>query len=125
LYFVISGYAVLVVNYRGSIGYGQDSISSLLGNIGINDVDDVANLTLKCLNLYPEIVDQSRVGITGGSHGGYLTGWMIGHPKYNQIWKAAAARNPVFNLNYMLAATEIPDWIFACTKNSTDTVFLS
>lgn len=80
---------------------------------------------MKCLNLYPEIVDRSRVGIIGGSHGGYLVGWLIGHPKHKHIWKAAAARNPVLNMNYMLAATEIPDWIFACAKNCSDTGALS
>ena len=45
---------------------------------------------------------------------------MIGHPKYCHIWKAAAARNPVLNMNYMLAATDIPDWIYACAANSSD-----
>jgi acylaminoacyl-peptidase len=36
---------VLHTNYRGSTGFGQDSIESLLGNIGRNDVDDVCHCT--------------------------------------------------------------------------------
>jgi len=36
----MQGYCLLVMNYRGSLGYGEDTLNSLLGNIGINDVED-------------------------------------------------------------------------------------
>jgi acylaminoacyl-peptidase len=42
--FVLQGYAVLVINYRGSMGYGDDFSNELLGNIGIKDVFDCGEL---------------------------------------------------------------------------------
>ncbi len=53
----------------------------------------------------------------GGSHGGFLTGWLIAHPNYYQLFKSAAVRNPVLDMSYMVVSTDIPDWIFACTSN--------
>ena len=68
--------------------------------------------------MYPDIVDKHKVGVTGGSHGGFLVGWLMGHQEYKHIFKAAVARNPVFDMNYMLDSTEIPDWIYACVAKS-------
>ncbi|CAB4044076.1 acylamino-acid-releasing enzyme-like, partial [Paramuricea clavata] len=70
------GYAVLLVNYRGSLGFGQSAVLSLPGNIGTQDVRDVqyaAETVLKS-----ESLDQDRVFITGGSHGGFLSAQLIG-----------------------------------------------
>jgi acylaminoacyl-peptidase len=56
------------------------------------------------------LIDVSRVGIVGGSHGGFLTAHCCGqHPG---IFKAAAVRNPVIDLASMLRVTDIPDWCF-------------
>ena len=63
------------------------------------------------------MIDPKKVGVTGGSHGGFLTGHLIGHEEFKDIWGAAAVRNPVLDLSYMLSATDIPDWIYACGKN--------
>lgn len=51
-YFVALGYSVVFVNYRGSLGFGQDGVDSLLGNCGLTDVDDVHKATLNCLKRY-------------------------------------------------------------------------
>ena len=53
----------------------------------------------------------------GGSHGGFLTGWLIGHPDYAGMWAAASLRNAVLDMSYMITASEIPDWIYACSMN--------
>ena len=53
----------------------------------------------------------------GGSHGGFLTGHLIGAPASKDMWKAAVLWNAVLDMNYMVASTDIPDWILACTKN--------
>jgi len=45
-FLLMQGYCLLVMNYRGSLGYGEDTLNSLLGNIGINDVEDCGELTL-------------------------------------------------------------------------------
>lgn len=108
------GYNLLIINYRGSIGYGRDTMNSLLGQIGINDVYDCGELTLKAISTFEDRIDANKIGLTGGSHGGFLTGWLSGHPKYKDIWAASVVRNAVFDMNYMNACTDIPDWIFAC-----------
>jgi acylaminoacyl-peptidase len=44
-YFLLQGCCLLIVNFRGSVGYGRDLMNSLLGTIGVNDVADCADLT--------------------------------------------------------------------------------
>ena len=108
---------MLIVNYRGSTGFGKDFIDSLLGHIGSRDVEDCGNLTKKALEQFSSLVDPKRVCAEGGSHGGFLTGWLIGHPDFKDLWAAAGLWNPVLDMSYMVTATDIPDWIFACCQN--------
>ncbi|WVZ58981.1 hypothetical protein U9M48_009193 [Paspalum notatum var. saurae] len=90
------GYNLLVVNYRGSLGFGEEALQSLPGNIGSQDVNDV--LTALDLVTKRGLIDPSRVAVVGGSHG--------------DTFVAAAARNPVCNLSLMVGTTDIPDWCF-------------
>jgi acylaminoacyl-peptidase len=114
---LMMGLNLIIVNYRGSVGYGNDFLNSLLGNIGSHDVDDCYNLLDLALKTFPEYIDSEKVGVYGGSHGGFLTGWLIGHPEYRQRFKAACLWNPVINMSYMYSSTDIPDWIVACCLN--------
>ena len=104
------------MNYRGSLGYGENTMNTLLGNIGLNDVEDCGELTLQCLLKHSNIVDPKRIGVEGGSHGGFLSAWLVGHPKYKAIYQTACMRNPVLNMAFMVTATDIPDWIYACNQ---------
>ncbi|XP_055503700.1 acylamino-acid-releasing enzyme isoform X1 [Leucoraja erinacea] len=100
------GFAVLLINYRGSIGFGQDSIFSLPGNIGSQDMKDVqfaAEFVLK-----ESFADTSKVFIIGGSHGGFLATHLVG--QYPEFYKACVTRNPVINIASMLGTTDVPDW---------------
>merc|ERR1740123_2737165 len=92
-------------------------MDSLLGTIGVNDVEDCGELTLLAMKKFEDQIDSAKIGLTGGSHGGFLTGWLSGHPKYRDIWAASCVRNAVFDMNYMLSCTDIPDWIMACVFN--------
>jgi len=103
-------YAVLHVNYRGSSGFGQSALESLAGNAGSQDVDDVVHLTERVLFSFSDILDSSRVGVCGGSHGGFLAGHLIG--QYPDMFKVCAMRNPVCNIATMVSATDIPDWCY-------------
>lgn len=115
LFLILQGYHVLVVNYRGTIGFGRDFMEELLGQIGQKDVHDCGNLTKAAMKARD--IDKNRVCVEGGSHGGFLTGWLIGHPAYKDLWCAAGLWNAVLDMTYMVQSTDIPDWIFACVLN--------
>jgi len=102
------GYAVLMVNYRGSIGFGQDLINSLLGNIGRQDVADVQDVVEQIVA--SGAVNRGKVVVIGGSHGGFLTVHAIS--QFPDFYRAAVARNPVVNIASMVGVTDIPDWSF-------------
>ncbi|KAK9862725.1 hypothetical protein WJX84_011555 [Apatococcus fuscideae] len=102
------GYAVIAVNFRGSTGFGEDSIQSLPGHISVNDVEDcIAALD----HVIAEgVVDRDRVAVSGGSHGGFLTGNLLG--RHADRFKAGLARNPVMDLSLMIHVSDIPDWCY-------------
>jgi dipeptidyl aminopeptidase/acylaminoacyl peptidase len=85
------GFAVAMVNYRGSTGYGRAWRDSILGDPGFPEVED----ELAGLDSLIEsgVTDPERVVVSGGSWGGYLTLLSIGrHPGR---WAAAIAIVPV------------------------------
>ncbi|XP_051509515.1 S9 family peptidase isoform X2 [Myxocyprinus asiaticus] len=104
------GFAVLMVNYRGSTGFGQDSIESLLGNIGSQDVKDVQRAVL-CALQNEATLDSDRIAVMGGSHGGFLACHLIG--QYPDFYRACAARNPVINAATLLGTSDILDWRYS------------
>ncbi|MFF0148386.1 S9 family peptidase [Amycolatopsis sulphurea] len=85
-----AGYAVVVGNPRGSAGYGQAHGRAIVQDLGTVDVDDVLALLDKALER-PDI-DSSRVGIMGGSYGGFMTGWIAAkHPeRFRAAWSERA-----------------------------------
>ncbi|KAK2158576.1 hypothetical protein LSH36_167g05049 [Paralvinella palmiformis] len=100
------GYMIVYVNFRGSFGFGEDSIESLPGSVGTSDVRDVQMAAKLVMEAHK--VDEGRVFALGGSHGGFITGHLIG--QYPDFYKAAVMRNPVVNIGSMIAGTDIPDW---------------
>ncbi len=75
---VDAGYAVVYSNPRGSAGYGREhgrSIRQRMGTVDHHDVIDFFDGVIAA----DERLDGSRVGIMGGSYGGYLTAWIIAH----------------------------------------------
>jgi len=104
----LCGYVVLMVNYRGSTGFGQDSIESLLGGIGRQDVDDIQSIVEQFVKIGR--VDKKKVVVIGGSHGGFLTTHLIG--QFPDFYRAAVARNPVINVASMLGVSDLPDWTY-------------
>ncbi|XP_037629446.1 S9 family peptidase isoform X1 [Sebastes umbrosus] len=101
------GLAVLMVNYRGSTGFGQDSILSLIGQIGTQDVKDVQRAVLTALKR-DTTLDPERLAVIGGSHGGFLSCHLVG--QYPEFYRACAARNPVINAATLVGTSDIVDW---------------
>ncbi|KAG5450721.1 X-ray repair cross-complementing protein 6, partial [Clonorchis sinensis] len=110
--FVASGFACLMVNYRGSLGYGQESLRSLLGNISRFDVEDCVEATHSALTLLEkEFGCQLPAVLFGGSHGGFLVLHLAAlHPA---LYRAVVARNPVCDLITVSSISDIPDWTYA------------
>ncbi|KAK3746604.1 hypothetical protein QZH41_014509 [Actinostola sp. cb2023] len=88
------GYAVLAVNYRGSLGFGQKLVESLPGSIGTQDVTEVKFAVDTVLRSGE--FNQENVFLMGGSHGGFIAGHLIG--QYPGFFRAVVMRNPVINL---------------------------
>lgn len=97
------GYVVFYCNPRGSDGYGHDFRMAIHANWGFADHRDyLAGLDRVVAQGY---VDADRLAITGGSYGGYMTAWIIGH---DDRFKAAVAQRGVYDLGAFTGATDIP-----------------
>ncbi|KAA0565214.1 S9 family peptidase [Bacillus sp. CH30_1T] len=87
------GYAVLYVNPRGSHGYGQEFVDAVRGDYGGGDYEDIMAAVEYALEEFP-FIDETRLGVTGGSYGGFMTNWIIGH---SDKFKAAATQRSISN----------------------------
>ncbi|KAL9161718.1 hypothetical protein ABFS82_07G039500 [Erythranthe guttata] len=102
------GFSLLIVNYRGSLGFGEEALQSLPGKVGSQDVNDVLAAIDHAID--KGLADPSKIAVLGGSHGGFLTTHLIGQAPEKFV--AAAARNPVCNLALMVGTSDIPDWCY-------------
>ncbi len=75
--YAAQGYAVVLPNPRGSAGYGLEHGRCIVGQLGTIDADDV--LALLDAALRREDCDAGRVGVMGGSYGGFMTSWLASH----------------------------------------------
>jgi len=76
--YAAKGWAVFFCNPRGSTGYGEKFERGEINNWGKMDYQDVMAGVDAALKKYPWI-DPGKLGVTGGSYGGYLTNWIVGH----------------------------------------------
>ncbi len=86
-----AGFMVAMVNYRGSIGYGQAWRDSIIGNIGFPETEDIVAGHDDLIRR--EIVDPARSVLAGWSWGGYLT--LLGHGLHPDRFVAGIAGVPV------------------------------
>jgi dipeptidyl aminopeptidase/acylaminoacyl peptidase len=91
--YAAKGYAVLFTNPRGSTGYGQKFERGIVNEWGGKDYQDIMNGLDAALRKYSWI-DAERLGVTGGSYGGYMTNWILGH---TNRFKAAVTLRSVAN----------------------------
>jgi dipeptidyl aminopeptidase/acylaminoacyl peptidase len=91
--YAAKGYAVFFCNPRGSTGYGQKFERGIQNNWGGMDYQDVMTGLDAALKQNPWI-DADHMGVTGGSYGGYLTNWIVGH---TNRFKAAVTLRSVSN----------------------------
>ncbi|VDP81634.1 unnamed protein product [Echinostoma caproni] len=109
--FLASGFACLLINYRGSLGYGDQALRSILGHIGRNDVEDCVTATMTAMNKLRELLGTTVPAVLfGGSHGGFLVLHLAA--RYPSLYRVAVARNPVTHLVSLADTSDIPDWTF-------------
>lgn len=98
-----AGYVIVYSNPRGSKGYGEEHCIAIKGNWGTADWRDVQAVTAFIKKL--PFVDAKRLGIAGGSYGGYMTNWAIGH---SDDFAAAVTDRCVSNLVSMVGTSDLP-----------------
>ena len=111
--FASAGYVVVMPNPRGSTGYGQKFIDDINGDWGGKVYDDLMAVADRAASL--PYVDPDRMAAAGGSYGGYMIDWMLGH---TMRFKAMVSHAGVFDLRSMAGATEelwFPLWEFRGT----------
>jgi dipeptidyl aminopeptidase/acylaminoacyl peptidase len=100
--FAAAGYVVVEPNPRGSTGYGQKFIDEINGDWGGKVFDDIMAVTDHVVANIP-YADGSRMTAAGGSYGGYMIDWILGH---TQRFKALISHDGVYDLTSEFGATE-------------------
>jgi dipeptidyl aminopeptidase/acylaminoacyl peptidase len=109
--FAAAGYVVAMPNPRGSTGYGQRFVDEINGDWGGRAYDDIMAATDFVAKL--PYVDANRMAAAGGSYGGYMIDWILGH---TQRFKALISHAGVYDLRSEATETEelwFPAWEFA------------
>ncbi|MGZ3629389.1 MAG: prolyl oligopeptidase family serine peptidase [Ktedonobacteraceae bacterium] len=101
-----AGYVVLFTNPRGSLGYGRDFALAVRGEWAVKDsLDIIAGVDAVIEKGY---IDEQRLGVIGGSYGGFMTSWLIGH---SDRFKAAVADRSVIDRFSFFGSSDI-GWDF-------------
>jgi dipeptidyl aminopeptidase/acylaminoacyl peptidase len=98
-----AGYTVVLGNPRGAAGYGEDHARAIKHRMGTVDADDL--LALLDAALATDGVDTSRVGVMGGSYGGFMTTWLAGHA--GDRFRAAIVERAVTAWDSFLGSSDI------------------
>jgi dipeptidyl aminopeptidase/acylaminoacyl peptidase len=105
-----AGYVVVLPNPRGSTGYGQAFTDAVNGDWGGRAYDDIMATVDYVSNL--SYVDKDRIAAAGGSYGGYMVNWILGH---TDRFRALVSHAGVFDLRSEAGTTEelwFPKWEF-------------
>jgi len=103
--FVANGYAVLYMNPRGSTGYGQGFVNGIQYSYPGKDFDDLmAGVDAARAKGF---IDTDNLFVCGGSGGGVLTAWIVGH---TDRFRAAVSMRPVINWHSFVGTTDGSNW---------------
>jgi dipeptidyl aminopeptidase/acylaminoacyl peptidase len=110
-----AGYAVVMGNPRGSSGYGEAHGRAVVGDVGEVTAKDL--LALLDAALKSPDLDASRVGVLGGSHGGFMTTWLAAH--HGDRFKAAISERAVNAIDSFTGSSDI-GWFFGADLYGAD-----
>jgi dipeptidyl aminopeptidase/acylaminoacyl peptidase len=99
------GYAVLYTNPRGSKGYGEAFTARIFADWGNQDAADCLSAVDAACAL-PGI-DAARLGVAGGSYGGFMTAWLVGN---SERFKAGVAMRGCYNFVSFYGTSDIGPW---------------
>jgi dipeptidyl aminopeptidase/acylaminoacyl peptidase len=99
------GYAVLFTNPRGSKGYGETFTSRIFADWGNQDAADCMAAVDAASQWH--WVDTARLGVTGGSYGGFMTAWLVGH---TNRFRAAVSQRGCYNFSSFYGTSDIGPW---------------
>lgn len=101
-----AGYVVLFTNPRGSSGYGRDFALAVRGDWATKDsLDILAGVDAVIAQGY---IDEQRLGVIGGSYGGFMTSWLVGH---SDRFRVAVTDRSVINRYSFFGSSDI-GWEF-------------
>ena len=112
--FAAGGYVVVMINFHGSTGYGQNFIDAINGDWGGRPYVDLMRGLDYVERTYP-FVDKDRVCALGASYGGYMINWILGH---TTRFKCLVSHDGTFNTESAYGTTEelwFPEWEFKGT----------
>ena len=99
------GYATLMVNFRGTPGYGAEFEVGNIKDIGFGDLEDIMAGVDKVIQI--GVADPEYLGIMGGSYGGFMTNMIISR---TDRFKAAVSMNGIFSLITDFSNSYVPQW---------------
>jgi dipeptidyl aminopeptidase/acylaminoacyl peptidase len=103
--FAANGYVVVMINPRGSTGYGQAVVDGVNGDWGGKPYTDLMTGLDYAEQHYP-FIDKSRECALGASYGGYMANWVLGH---TDRFKCIVSHDGMFNAESAFGSTE-EDW---------------
>lgn len=98
-----AGYAVVMIDFHGSTGYGQAFTDAISQHWGDRPLEDLQKGWAYALKTYP-FLDGDRAGALGASYGGYMVDWIAGN--WQQPWKCLVTHDGVFDTRAMGYSTE-------------------
>jgi dipeptidyl aminopeptidase/acylaminoacyl peptidase len=109
------GYVMVMINPRGSTGYGQKFTDEISKDWGGKVFEDLIAGQKYALNTY-QFIDKNRIAAAGASYGGYMMNWFEGHmDAFEYPFKTLINHDGTFNLYTNFLTTEelwFPEWEF-------------
>ncbi|HEY9165111.1 MAG TPA: S9 family peptidase [Candidatus Kryptonia bacterium] len=122
--FAAPGYVAVMVNPRGSTGYGQEFTNEISGDWGGRVFTDLMN-GVDYVTSHYSFIDRNRIAAAGASYGGYMMNWMEGHNDRG-IFKCLVSHDGVYDAASMFGSTEelwFPIWELKGTPWSNPTLY--
>jgi acylaminoacyl-peptidase len=105
-----AGYAVVMIDFHGSTGYGQAFTDAISQHWGDRPLEDLQKGWAYALSKY-SFLDGGRACALGGSYGGFMVNWIAGN--WNEPWKCLVNHDGLYDTRFMFSSTEelwFPEW---------------